>query len=154
MERLVKGTVTSLSSVFPAEEAQRASTRVHDTIAERRKELDQLKSFAADNNGLVNLVQKLPEELHHDIMASPHQNTPAIVPFGKAAFFPGRLIHTNEFLVLLGEGYYAERTSKQTVEILKRRGKTLESQIESLKAIMDDLKAEASFFDATAAEAA
>lgn len=22
------------------------------------------------------------------------------VPFGKAAFFPGRLIHTNEFLVM------------------------------------------------------
>ncbi|KAK2992560.1 hypothetical protein RJ640_022753 [Escallonia rubra] len=160
MERPVKGTVTSLSSVYPAEEAQRASARVHDTIAERRKELDQLKGFAAENNGLVNLVQKLPEELHHDIMARPHPNTRncifcfLFVPFGKAAFFPGRLIHTNEFLVLLGEGYFAERTSKQTVEILKRRGKTLESQVESLKAVMDDLKAEASFFDATAAEAA
>ena len=56
--------------------------------------------------------------------------------------------------VLLGEGYYAERTSKQTIEILKRRGKVLESQVESLKAVMKDLKAEASFFDATAAEAA
>ena len=75
------------------------------------------------------------------------------VPFGKAAFFPGRLVHTNEFLVLLGEGYYAERTSKQTVEILDRRGKALESQVDSLKAMMKDLKAEVSFFDATAAEA-
>lgn len=56
--------------------------------------------------------------------------------------------------VLLGEGYYADRTSKQTTEILKRRGKALESQIESLKAVMQNLKAEASFFDATAAESA
>lgn len=55
--------------------------------------------------------------------------------------------------VLLGEGYYAERTSKQTVEILKRRGKSLDSQVDSLKAMMDNLKAEASFFDATASEA-
>lgn len=55
--------------------------------------------------------------------------------------------------VLLGEGYYAERTSKQTVEILKRRGKALDSQVDSLKATMDNLKAEASFFDATASEA-
>lgn len=55
--------------------------------------------------------------------------------------------------VLLGEGYYAERTSKQTVEILDRRGKALESQVDSLKAMMKDLKAEVSFFDATAAEA-
>ena len=55
--------------------------------------------------------------------------------------------------VLLGEGYYAERTSKQTAEILKRRGKALDSQVDSLKAMMDNLKAEASFFDATASEA-
>lgn len=56
--------------------------------------------------------------------------------------------------VLLGDGYYAERTSKQTVEILKRRGKALISQVDSLNAMVEDLKAEASFFDATAAEAA
>ncbi|XP_055822823.1 uncharacterized protein LOC129891471 [Solanum dulcamara] len=144
MEESVKGTVTSLSSLFPVEEAQKASKRVEETISERQKQLDQLRDFAADNNTLINLVQRLPDQLHHDIM----------VPFGKAAFFPGRLIHTNEFLVLLGEGHYAERTAKQTVEILNRRGKALEVQVESVKALMQDLKAEASFFDATASEAA
>ncbi|XP_057460617.1 uncharacterized protein LOC130751103 isoform X2 [Actinidia eriantha] len=144
MEGQVKGTVTKLSSLFPVEEAQKAAKRVEETIAERQKELDLVGDFIADNRGLINLVQKLPDELHHDIM----------VPFGKAAFFPGRLIHTNEFLALLGEGYYTERTSKQTVDILKRREKALESQVESLKAVMQDLKAEASFFDATAAEVA
>lgn len=56
--------------------------------------------------------------------------------------------------VLLGEGHYAERTAKQTVEILNRRGKALEVQVEAVKALMQDLKAEASFFDATASEAA
>lgn len=54
----------------------------------------------------------------------------------------------------MGEGYYAERTSKQAVDILKKRGKNLESQADSLKAMMKDLQAEASFFDATASEAA
>ncbi|KAL3332983.1 hypothetical protein AABB24_033175 [Solanum stoloniferum] len=144
MAESVKGTVTSLSSLFPVEEAQKAAKRVEETISERQKQLDQLRDFAADNNTLINLVQRLPDELHHDIM----------VPFGKAAFFPGRLIHTNEFLVLLGEDHYAERTAKQTVEILNRRGKALEVQVESVKALMQDLKAEASFFDATASEAA
>ncbi|KAI3457673.1 hypothetical protein Pfo_014336 [Paulownia fortunei] len=139
-----KGTVTRLSSMFPAEEAEKASRRVQDAIAQRQQQLNQLKGFIDENVSLINLVQKLPDETHHDIM----------VPFGKAAFFPGRLIHTNEFMVLLGEGYYAERTSKQTAEILKRRGKALETQVESLKAIMRDLKAEASFFDATAYESA
>ncbi|KAL6330369.1 hypothetical protein AAG906_040298 [Vitis piasezkii] len=143
MQEPVKGTVTPLASLFPPEEAQKASKRVQDALADRQSELDLLQGFIADNTALVNLVQRLPDELHHDIM----------VPFGKAAFFPGRLVHTNEFLVLLGEGYYAERTSKQTVEILDRRGKALESQVDSLKAMMKDLKAEVSFFDATAAEA-
>ena len=53
----------------------------------------------------------------------------------------------------MGEGYYAETTSKKTVEILKRRGKTLESQVDSLNAMVQDLKLEASFLDRTASEA-
>nr|GMD31900.1 RNA polymerase II subunit 5-mediating protein homolog isoform X1 [Ipomoea batatas] len=120
----VKGTVTPLSSLFPVDEAQKALQRVHETIDERKKQLDQLNGFVADNKNLINLVQRLPDKLHHDIM------------------------------VLLGEGYYADRTSKQTAEILTRRGKALESQVQSIKAVMQDLKAEASFFDATAAESA
>ncbi|KAJ0439517.1 putative prefoldin alpha [Helianthus annuus] len=164
----VKGTVTSLSSIFAPEDAQKASVHVQEVISERQKEVQQLQAFLNDNTSLVNLVKKLPDQLHHDIMAS-HSSSNCnnccsmrmliifgcdFVPFGKAAFFPGKLIHTNEFMVLLGEGYYAERTSKQTVEILKRRGKGLESQIESLNAVIKDLKFEASFFDETATEAA
>ncbi|XP_006469883.1 uncharacterized protein LOC102629247 isoform X2 [Citrus sinensis] len=143
-EPTAKGTVTSISSMFPVDDVQKAAKRVQDALSEKQQELERVKEFISDNTNLINLVQKLPEELHHDIM----------VPFGKAAFFPGRLIHTNEFMVLLGEGYYAERTSKQTVEILKRRGKVLDSQVDSLKAMMKDLQAEASFFDTTASEAA
>ncbi|RDX84742.1 RNA polymerase II subunit 5-mediating protein-like protein [Mucuna pruriens] len=139
-----KGTVTSLASVFPVGEAQKAAKRVEDAIADARNELDRVRGFVADNNNLINLVHKLPEQLSHDVM----------VPFGKAAFFPGRLIHTNEFLVLLGEGYYAEGTSKQTVEILQRRGKSLDSQVASLEANIKDLQAEVSFFNATASQVA
>ncbi|KAK8648097.1 hypothetical protein V6N13_128859 [Hibiscus sabdariffa] len=127
----VKGTVTPLSSMFPPEEVQKAAKLVEDKLSEKRNEMNQLKEFIADNTSLINLV-----------------------PFGKAAFFPGRLVHTNEFLVLLGESYYADRTAKQTVEILKRRGKSLMSKVDALKAEMQDLKAEASFFDSTAAEVA
>uniref|UniRef100_A0A804N869 Unconventional prefoldin RPB5 interactor n=1 Tax=Zea mays TaxID=4577 RepID=A0A804N869_MAIZE len=75
------------------------------------------------------------------------------VPFGGAAFFPGRLIHTNELLVLLGEGYYAERSAKQTTDILHRRGQELEAQVEAMKATITDLEAEANFFESTATEA-
>ncbi|XP_042519901.1 RNA polymerase II subunit 5-mediating protein homolog isoform X3 [Macadamia integrifolia] len=144
MENGVKGTVTPLASVFPVEGAQKAAKRVQETLANRQKELDYVHNFVVDNTNLVNLVQRLPDELSHDVM----------VPFGTVAFFPGRLIHTNEFLVLLGEGYYVERTSRQTIEILQRRGKVLQEQVDSLKATIEDLKIEASFFDTTAIEAA
>jgi len=39
----------------------------------------------------------------------------------------------------LGEGYYADRTSKQTVEILQRRGKSLDSQVDSLQLMINNL---------------
>ncbi|KAJ6842638.1 putative RNA polymerase II subunit 5-mediating protein-like protein [Iris pallida] len=137
------GKVTSLGSLFPPEEAEKASKRVQEAISERGEELDRVRGFAAENSALIKLVRQLPDRTSHEIM----------VPFGSAAFFPGRLIHTNEFLVLLGDGYYADRSSKQTVDILKRREKSLEGQLEALKASMMDLETEAKFFDSTAAEA-
>ncbi|KAK6919600.1 Prefoldin alpha-like [Dillenia turbinata] len=141
---MAKGTVTPMAGMFSVEEAQRAAQKMQELISEEEKRLQQLKDFIADNNSLINLVRKLPDELHHDIM----------VPFGKAAFFPGRLIHTNEFLVLLGEGYHAERTAKQTIDILKRRGKALESNYNALKMEVQNHKFEASKFDDMAAEVA
>ncbi|CAO1942903.1 unnamed protein product [Urochloa humidicola] len=138
-----KGTATPLGAVFSPEETKRAVARVAESIADRRAELDRLQGFVADNAALVSLVNRLPDELSHDIM----------VPFGGAAFFPGRLIHTNELLVLLGEGYYAERSAKQTTDILHRRGVELEAQVEAMKASISDLEAEAKFFESTAAEA-
>ncbi|XP_009395179.1 uncharacterized protein LOC103980466 isoform X2 [Musa acuminata AAA Group] len=124
MEAAARGTITSLETLFPPDEAQKAARRVEEAIADRRNELLRVQGFVSDNSSLINLVRTLPEELSHDIM------------------------------VLLGEGYYAERTAKQTMEILQRRGKALEGQVESLKATMVDLEAEAKFFDSTAAEAA
>lgn len=65
-----KGTVTSLDSLFPAEEAQKAAKRVEDAIAEKKDELNLLQGFVTDNNKIVNLVRKLPEQLSHDIMVT------------------------------------------------------------------------------------
>lgn len=117
--------------------------RVAQAVADRRAELGRVQGFFADNAALVSLVQRLPDELSHEIM----------VPFGGAAFFPGSLIHTNQLLVLLGDGYYADRSAKQTTEILHRRGMELEAQMEAIKATISDLEAEAKFFESTAAEA-
>jgi len=121
-----KGTVTPLESQFSPEEVQNATKHVQDAIVVKNNELHQLRAFVDDNNNLVSIVQKLPEQLSHDVMASQSlfflffffktifrflitlcEKVSKFemgffnfqVPFGKAAFFPGRLIHTNEFMV-------------------------------------------------------
>lgn len=65
-----KGSVVPLGSQFPLEEIHKASKRVQDAITDKNNELHRLQTFLSDNNNLVNLVQKLPEQLSHDVMAS------------------------------------------------------------------------------------
>lgn len=45
------------------------------------------------------------------------------VPFGSVAFMPGKLVHTNEIMVLLGDNWFAERSASQALEIVARRKK-------------------------------
>ncbi|XP_078448042.1 prefoldin chaperone subunit family protein isoform X3 [Wolffia australiana] len=130
MEDYARGSVTPLSSIYPAEEAHKAAKRVQNAIVDRQKELQRLSQFSSENKNLINLAQSLPDELSHEIMVTPLQWQP-----------------------VSWEGYYVERSAKQTVEILQRRGKTLDSQIASLKATLADLDAEAKFFSSTAVEA-
>ena len=38
---------------------------------------------------------------------------------------PGRLIHTNEIMVLLGDNWFAERSASQALEMVERRKNVL-----------------------------
>jgi hypothetical protein len=63
-----KGTATPLRAVFSPEETKRAVSRVVKSVADRRAELRRLQGFVADNDALVSLVNRLPDELSHEIM--------------------------------------------------------------------------------------
>ncbi|CAK9876721.1 unnamed protein product [Sphagnum jensenii] len=140
----VKGTVTPLAETLSEADAAVVARRVAEAIQAQRQQLQTLQGYHDDNRALCNVLVQLPDLVSYDIM----------VPFGKAAFMPGRLIHTNEFLVLLGEGYYAERSAKQAVEILERRSEFLDSKINATKVHIGDLEAEATFVKNIADEAA
>jgi hypothetical protein len=43
------------------------------------------------------------------------------VPIGPLAFFPGKLVHTNEITVLLGDNYFIKCTAARAAEIATRR---------------------------------
>lgn len=43
------------------------------------------------------------------------------VPFGPLAFMPGKLVHTNELTVLLGDNWFAKCSAKQAQKIIGHR---------------------------------
>ena len=61
------------------------------------------------------------------------------VPFGKHAFFPGELRHTNELMVHLGGGYRAECTAAHAAGILSRRMAVIDRDIAQVQAEMQGL---------------
>ncbi|XP_071522327.1 uncharacterized protein [Panulirus ornatus] len=75
------------------------------------EEITKLQKFRKDYEHLLNILRTLPDKTSYEVM----------VPFGSLAFMPGRLLHTNEILVLLGDNWFAERSAKQAAEIVQRR---------------------------------
>ncbi|KAH9509526.1 uri1, prefoldin-like chaperone [Bulinus truncatus] len=87
-----------------------------------REKIKQLEKFKKDYAVLQDRLKTLPDKLSHEIM----------VPFGKKAFMPGRIVHTNELLVLLGDNWFVERSASQAVEIANRRITDLDKKLTDL----------------------
>ncbi|MEJ1286062.1 hypothetical protein NN561_017066 [Cricetulus griseus] len=64
-----------------------------------------------DYNALQERLRTLPDKLSYDVM----------VPFGPLAFMPGKLVHTNEVTVLLGDNWFAKCSAKQAVGLVEHR---------------------------------
>lgn len=79
-------------------------------------------------------LETLPNELRYDVM----------VPICKVAYMPGKLVHTNELLVLLGDNWFVEKSAKQACELVERRLKSIDSYLVELekekKIFMDQLE--------------
>ncbi|KAK3607389.1 hypothetical protein CHS0354_022551 [Potamilus streckersoni] len=94
-----------------------------EAIKETDEKIQQWEKFRSDYVAVRELLNTLPDKITHDIM----------VPFGSLAFMPGRLVHTNEILVLLGDNWFVERSAKQAAEIAERRLKETEEQLRKLR---------------------
>ncbi|XP_042232949.1 unconventional prefoldin RPB5 interactor 1-like isoform X1 [Homarus americanus] len=88
------------------------------------EELTKLQKFQKDYEQLLKRLQTLPDKTTHEVM----------VPFGKLAFMPGHLVHTNEILVLLGDNWFADRSAKQASDIVRRRLKDCDEKIKMAEA--------------------
>ncbi|KAJ2022389.1 hypothetical protein IWW57_004540 [Coemansia sp. S610] len=82
----------------------------HD-VSSIQTALNQYLEYKTEYHNLQATLLELPDEIEYD----------AMVPVGPLAFFPGKLIHTNEILVSLGDNWFTERSAKQAAGIAKRR---------------------------------
>ncbi|XP_012502497.1 PREDICTED: unconventional prefoldin RPB5 interactor 1 [Propithecus coquereli] len=68
-----------------------------------------------------------------------------MVPFGPFAFMPGKLVHTNEVTVLLGDNWFAKCSAKQAVGLVEHRKEHVRKTIDDLKKVMKNFESRVEF---------
>ncbi|CAG8438708.1 9726_t:CDS:10 [Diversispora eburnea] len=86
-------------------------SKLEKVIITTYETLEIWKKYENDYNGLKEVLENLDQETEYKVM----------VPIGNLAFMPGKLIHTNEIMAMLGENWFAERSAKQSIGIVERR---------------------------------
>ncbi|XP_054707462.1 unconventional prefoldin RPB5 interactor 1-like isoform X2 [Uloborus diversus] len=75
------------------------------------EKIRQWEKFKSDYEVLKERLETLPNALSYDVT----------IPFGTQAFTTGKLVHTNEIMVLLGDDWFAEVSAKEASAIASRR---------------------------------
>uniref|UniRef100_A0A2K6BXX3 Protein NNX3 n=1 Tax=Macaca nemestrina TaxID=9545 RepID=A0A2K6BXX3_MACNE len=95
----------------------------------KRKKVDN------DYNALPERLSTLPDKLSYNIM----------VPFGPFAFMLGKLVHTNEVNVLLGDNWFAKCSAKQTVSLVEHQKEHIRKTIDDFKKMMKNFESRVEF---------
>uniref|UniRef100_A0A3B3ZBZ7 Uncharacterized protein n=1 Tax=Periophthalmus magnuspinnatus TaxID=409849 RepID=A0A3B3ZBZ7_9GOBI len=91
--------------------------------------------LSGDYEALNDRLKTLPDQLSYDVM----------VPFGPLAFMPGKLVHTNEVTVLLGDNWFAKCSAKQAQKIVDHRMKHVKHELGELTKTMKNFEARVGF---------
>ncbi|VDO12683.1 unnamed protein product [Haemonchus placei] len=95
--------------------AEKALEQVKGILETKQKKLDEYDS-------LIRRLEEMPRKRSEAIMC----------PIGSVGFLPATIVHTNEILVGLGDGYFVDASAYQAAEIVKRRKTVLEKNIADL----------------------
>ncbi|KNE65490.1 hypothetical protein AMAG_11109 [Allomyces macrogynus ATCC 38327] len=109
----------------------RAVAQLAHLHTEADRAVDQWTRLQADYRDLHSTLSTLPDKVSHTVM----------VPFGPLAFMPGKLVHTNEITVMLGDNWFAERSARQAVGVVERRLKVVDGELEQATKDRDTLAA-------------
>ncbi|XP_025898102.1 unconventional prefoldin RPB5 interactor 1 [Nothoprocta perdicaria] len=93
------------------------------------------KKVESDYDALQERLSTLPDKLSYDIM----------VPFGPLAFMPGKLVHTNEVTVLLGDNWFSKCSAKQAVALVEHRKKHVRKALDDLEKVMKNFESRVEF---------
>ncbi|GBN56327.1 Unconventional prefoldin RPB5 interactor [Araneus ventricosus] len=88
-----------------------------------QEKIAQWLKFKADYEALKERLETLPNSISYDVT----------VPFGMNAFTMGKIVHTNEVMVLLGDNWFAEVSAKQAAAIADRRIKQCTKMLADLE---------------------
>ncbi|XP_058385043.1 unconventional prefoldin RPB5 interactor 1 isoform X2 [Diceros bicornis minor] len=100
-----------------------------------QEKIQHWKKVDNDYNALQERLNTLPDKLSYNIM----------VPFGPFAFMPGKLVHTNEVTVLLGDNWFAKCSAKQAVGLVEHRKEHVRKTIDDLKKVMKNFESRVEF---------
>lgn len=105
------------------EQLRRTTEEYERQLAETRENAKKWEGHRKEYTALKTKLDSLSDVSKHQVM----------VPMTKKAFMPGELVHTNEIMVLLGDNYFAQRSSKQAAEICGRRIDQCEEMLDKLR---------------------
>ncbi|CAH0475048.1 unnamed protein product [Peronospora belbahrii] len=101
--------------------AEAANARLlQERIEVVREQLVELQDQVTRYDAVAETLTELPKKLIHKVM----------VPLGKRAMVPGKIVRSNEVLAQLGDEYFSWRSTPQAIEIIGRKKKILDKQIE------------------------
>lgn len=115
--------------VDPAQVA-RLARELRQSVEEQVARVAQLRCARSEYAQLHHTLRELPGRVEHEVM----------VPLCKVACVPGRLYHTNEIMVLLGDNHFALRSASQASEICERRARVVDEQLAVAEAELEQLE--------------
>ncbi|KAL4141127.1 hypothetical protein PRNP1_014249 [Phytophthora ramorum] len=113
--------------VAEAANARLLQERIESVREQVAQLLDQVQRFDA----VADTLMELPKKLSHQVM----------VPLGKRAMVPGKIVRSNEVLAHLGDEFFSWRSTPQALEIIERKQQALRKQIETHEENLRELSA-------------
>ncbi|XP_056381647.1 unconventional prefoldin RPB5 interactor 1 isoform X2 [Hyla sarda] len=120
---------------YNTQEVARFEEEQNKVVSGCQEKIQHWKKVEEDYDALQERLGTLPDKLSYDIM----------VPFGPLAFMPGRLVHTNEVTVLLGDNWFAKCSAKQAMSLVDHRKKHVRKALEEFQQTMKNFESRVEF---------